>query len=243
MVASVIDVGCGLVTKLYLTLCDHTLCSLPHSSVHGISQARTLGLIAISSSKGSSPSRDLTHVSCIIGWILYLLATRKTQISIITWGKFRWLPKAWLLHRRPGYQESSVLSPGQHWMLGKCEQDRKSASPPPPQAQREEEATSVVRAGLQKPEARKSLAGFAYFQGESLPAEEARSEQTGQVGGCGRVRAQGRPVWCRSCCQGSRSAFPISKVTGQCRPGLDVGDWCSLPRLSVACWAQRRWRT
>ena len=84
MVASVIDVGCGLVTKLYLTLCDHTLCSLPHSSVHGISQARTLGLIAISSSKGSSPSRDLTHVSCIIGWILYLLATRKTQISIIT---------------------------------------------------------------------------------------------------------------------------------------------------------------
>ena len=67
--------------------------------------------------------------------------------------------------------------------------------PPPPQAQREEEATSVVvRAGLQKPEAGKSLAGFAYCQGESLPAEEARSEQTGQVGGCGRVRAQLRPV-------------------------------------------------
>ena len=89
-----------------------------------------------------------------------------------------------------------MLSPGQHWMLGKCEQDRKSALPPPPapQAQREEEATSVVRTGLQKPEARKSLAGFAYFQGESLPAEEARSEQTGQVGGSGRVRAQGRPV-------------------------------------------------
>lgn len=44
------------------------------------------------------------------------------------------------------------------------------------------------------PEARESLAGFAYCQGESVAAEEARSDQTGRVGGCGRVRAQGRPV-------------------------------------------------
>ena len=40
-------------------------CSLPGSSVHGISQARILEWVAISSSRGSSRSRDWTHVSCI----------------------------------------------------------------------------------------------------------------------------------------------------------------------------------
>ena len=40
-------------------------CSLPGSSVHGISQARILGWVAISFSKGSSLPRDLIRVSCI----------------------------------------------------------------------------------------------------------------------------------------------------------------------------------
>ena len=35
---------CCLVTQLCLTLCDPMDCSLPSSSVHGISQARTLGV-------------------------------------------------------------------------------------------------------------------------------------------------------------------------------------------------------
>ena len=34
-------------------------------SVYGIFQARILEWVAISSSKGSSPPRDLTHVSCV----------------------------------------------------------------------------------------------------------------------------------------------------------------------------------
>ena len=38
-------------------------CSLSGSSVHGISQARILNWIAISSSRGSSPPRDQTHIS------------------------------------------------------------------------------------------------------------------------------------------------------------------------------------
>ena len=42
---------------------DPTDCSLPGSSVHGIFQARVLGWIAISSSRGSSPLRDWTPVS------------------------------------------------------------------------------------------------------------------------------------------------------------------------------------
>ena len=45
-------------------------CSPPGSSVHGISQARILKKVIISSSKGVSWPRDRTHVSCIGRWIL-----------------------------------------------------------------------------------------------------------------------------------------------------------------------------
>ena len=45
---------CVLVTQSCLTLCNPTDCSLPGSSVHGISQARILEWVAISSSRGSS---------------------------------------------------------------------------------------------------------------------------------------------------------------------------------------------
>ena len=40
---------------------------LPDSSVHGISQARTLEWVAIFYSRGSSPPRDRTQVFCIAG--------------------------------------------------------------------------------------------------------------------------------------------------------------------------------
>ena len=52
-----------------------TIYSLPASSVHGISQARILEWVAISSSRGSYQIRDRTHiswVSCIGRWFLYL---------------------------------------------------------------------------------------------------------------------------------------------------------------------------
>ena len=48
--------------------------NLPGSSVHGISQARILELVAISSTKGSSQLRDQTlgsYVSCIGRQVLY----------------------------------------------------------------------------------------------------------------------------------------------------------------------------
>ena len=47
--------------------CDPMRCSPPGFSVHGISQARILEWVAISFSRGSSPPRDGTHVSCIAG--------------------------------------------------------------------------------------------------------------------------------------------------------------------------------
>ena len=61
-----------------LTPCDPMDCSPPGSSVHGISQARVLEWVAISSSRGSSQLRDETRVLCVfyIGrQILYHCAT------------------------------------------------------------------------------------------------------------------------------------------------------------------------
>ena len=52
-------------------------CGLPASSVHGISQARTLDQGAISFSRESSRSRDRTCISCFGRWILYHWATRE----------------------------------------------------------------------------------------------------------------------------------------------------------------------
>ena len=54
-----------VLTQSCLTLCDPMACSLPGSSVHGISQARKLEWAAKLSSRGSSWPRDQTCVSCI----------------------------------------------------------------------------------------------------------------------------------------------------------------------------------
>ena len=57
----------SLVAQSCLTLCNPKDCSLPGSSVHGILQARILEWVAISSSRGSSGTRDQTQVSCFAG--------------------------------------------------------------------------------------------------------------------------------------------------------------------------------
>ena len=57
-----------------LTLCDPMNHSSPGSSVHGILQARILEWLTVPSSRGSSWSRDWTHVSyisCIERPVLY----------------------------------------------------------------------------------------------------------------------------------------------------------------------------
>ena len=65
--------------KSCLTLCDPIDCSLPCSSVHGISQARILEWVATPSSRGSSPSRDRTQVTCMAGRFFTLWAPGKPQ--------------------------------------------------------------------------------------------------------------------------------------------------------------------
>ena len=60
-------------------------CSLPGSSVHGISQARILEWVVISFSRGSSWPRDQTlvsWVSCIGRWILYHCTTWEVQLCL-----------------------------------------------------------------------------------------------------------------------------------------------------------------
>ena len=54
-------------------------CSIPGSSVHGISQARILEWVAISFSRESSQHRGQIHIFCIGRQILYHWATKEAQ--------------------------------------------------------------------------------------------------------------------------------------------------------------------
>ena len=65
------------VTQLCPTLWDPMVCSLPASSIHGISQARILEWVAISFSRRSSQPGDWTWVSCIVGRGFTVWATRE----------------------------------------------------------------------------------------------------------------------------------------------------------------------
>ena len=65
------------VTQSCPTTCNPMDCSLPGSSVQGILQTRTLEWAAMAFSRGSSPPRDRTCISCVsyIGsQVLYLLS-------------------------------------------------------------------------------------------------------------------------------------------------------------------------
>ena len=53
-----------LVAQSCPTLCNHMDRSLPGFCVHGLSQARMLEWVVISSSRGSCQPRDQTHISC-----------------------------------------------------------------------------------------------------------------------------------------------------------------------------------
>ena len=62
------------VAQLCLTVCDPMDCI-----VHGILQARILEWVAFPFSRGSSPPRDRTQVSCIAGGFFTCWATREDQ--------------------------------------------------------------------------------------------------------------------------------------------------------------------
>ena len=61
-----------LFAKFSLTLCDPMDCNPPGSSVHGISQARILEWVALSSARGSSWSRNQTYITYLALQVDYL---------------------------------------------------------------------------------------------------------------------------------------------------------------------------
>ena len=90
-------------------------CSPPGSSVHGIFQARIVEWVAISFSRGSSPSRDWTCVSCVLcvgRQILYHCATWE---ALFEWSGSRSVMSDSL---RPLGLYSPWSSPGQNTGVG-----------------------------------------------------------------------------------------------------------------------------
>ena len=95
-----------LVTQSGPTLCDPMDCNPPGFSVHGLLQARILGWVAISFSRGSSQPTHRTWVSCIGRWILYHWATREVR-----WKKLNG-PVKWQVLNRNSWDRGLSLS----WM-------------------------------------------------------------------------------------------------------------------------------
>ena len=103
-----------IVNSLCLTLFNPMDCSLPDSSTHGILQARILGWVAISFSRGSSQPRDWTQVSCIAGRFFISWATRKAQ-----WHHIKaHIPWKRLVHLSPHSEiRVSLYSPWKLWHI------------------------------------------------------------------------------------------------------------------------------
>ena len=83
--------------QLCLTLCNPRDCSPPGSSVHGILQARILEWVAISSSRGSSPLRNRTCISCTAGQFFTVWPIREAE------GPYTSALKYYFLVRFPTY--------------------------------------------------------------------------------------------------------------------------------------------
>ena len=107
--------GGGFVVQSYPTLCNPTDCSPPGSSVPGISQARILEWVVISFSRGSSPARDWTHISCTGRQILYGLS-HLGSICLLLWSLFQFhgLRFNLCLPSITGRQQKETLTPNHY---------------------------------------------------------------------------------------------------------------------------------
>ena len=90
--------------------CKPRDCSLPGSSVHGVSQARVLEQVAIFFSKGSSLTRDQTPISCTGRRTLYHCTTWEVllfiMLSIIN---KKFIAAVWLLVTLPQRQSKDGI--------------------------------------------------------------------------------------------------------------------------------------
>ena len=78
------------------TLCNPRDSSILGSSVHGIFQARILEWVAISFSRGSSPPRDRTRVSHIVGRCFTVWTTKEARKHFLQFGSVQSLSRVWL---------------------------------------------------------------------------------------------------------------------------------------------------
>ena len=92
------------------SLCDPLGGSLPGFSVHGIFQARRLEWVAMSFSRGSSQTRDWTHVSYTAGGFFTTVLPGKPIISLKNYSIGFWESKI-----RPFSAEAFITS---HWYFG-----------------------------------------------------------------------------------------------------------------------------
>ena len=107
----------SLVAQSCPTLCNPMDCSPPDSSANGILQARILEWVAIPFSRGSSWTRDQTHVSCNTGRFFTLWATREAHNLLLAalprWGlsmEATWLLGLWELWWHQVRRDTNCLS-------------------------------------------------------------------------------------------------------------------------------------
>ena len=77
------------------TLCNHTDCSPPGSSVHGILQAGIPEWVVVLFSRGSSWPRDQTQVSCIAG--KFFTTEPLEEPRYVYREAYRWISPSWAL--------------------------------------------------------------------------------------------------------------------------------------------------
>ena len=95
--------------RLYPTFCHSMNFSPPGSSIHGILQARILEWVAIPFSKGSSQSRERTHISCVSCTASRFFTTEprgKLKVHKVLW------ERAEVLHNYPSTREDGEDFPG-----------------------------------------------------------------------------------------------------------------------------------
>ena len=105
---------CAQSLQLSPTPCTRMSCSPPGSSVRVILQARILERVAVPSSRGSSPPRNLTHISCVsctagkffINWATWEAPQRSYNgLQMTTWCTWwsvaKLCPAPWDLDRLP----------------------------------------------------------------------------------------------------------------------------------------------
>ena len=100
-----------LVAQLCPTLCDPMDYSLPGSSLHGNLQARILGWVAISFSRGFSQPRYQTQVSRFAGQFFPMWATRGQEGEIVSCGMWDLVPWPGIEPRPPALEAQSLS----HW--------------------------------------------------------------------------------------------------------------------------------